>query len=209
MKFLVLIFVYLNFVNSLTLDCEFKTDRFYGYSCLIKSLEISSKFDRTIDKVTGNHQNRKNNTDVKFFESRGKILNYLPKNLDKFFKNIEAMYIWSSNLKEITNSDLKPFLNLKFLYLWDNDIQILKSDLFKNNPKIKLLYLSKNKIKKVEKGIFDNLLQLEELDFENNDCYLKYAFTGGVDKEAIENNQTVKYLYTSGSLAKAIEDTCG
>jgi Leucine-rich repeat (LRR) protein len=176
----------------------------------VKSLEISSKYDRTITKVTGFHSSGKTNGDVKFFEVRGKVLNYFPRGLEKYFSNLDSIYVFSSDLKEISSEDLKPFRNLKVLYLWDNDIEILRADLFVYTPKISLLYLSKNKIKRVEKGIFHKLFGvLNELDFENNDCYVSYAFTGGVESREESDGKSVKSLYDSISLAKAIEATCG
>lgn len=213
MNFLNKILIFLNYflipINSLILHCEFKNDPFYGYSCYVKSLHITSKSDRTITQVTGNHLSGKVSEDVKFFECRGKNLNFFPIGLENFF-NLDSIYIFSSNLTEITGDDLKSFDKLKVLYLWDNNIPTLKADLLNNNPKIRILYLSSNKIKKVEKGtLTKRALKLVDLDFELNECFVNYAFTGGIMKEEYKDGKKIQITFDSILLAEAIEETCG
>ena len=208
MKFFILI-SFIKLISCLTLECEFRIDRWYGYSCLVKSLEIISESDRTITDVKGNQLEGKNFEDLKYFESRSKVLNYFPRNLEKFFENLEGINIQSGGLKEISVDDLKPFgEKLKYLFLWNNEIKILKSNLFDFNPNLKFLYLSHNKIEKVEKGTFDKLEKLQEFDFENNECYLIDAYSGATIEEYMENDQKLRKVHERESLAKLIEENC-
>lgn len=135
------------------------------------SIEIISKENRTITAVEGDHDSFKSNSDVSYFESTGKTMNYFPRKLEKFFKNLEIISINSANLSEISKEDIKVFTKLLSLSLPSNNIEVINADLFKFNPQITQLNLNYNKIKLVSSGAFDNLIKLEFLGFAQNLCY--------------------------------------
>lgn len=57
-----------SYAESVAVHCEFIVG-YYGYKCEVKSLRITSKDDRSINEVTGEHLSGKNDSDVKWFES--------------------------------------------------------------------------------------------------------------------------------------------
>lgn len=164
---------------SVTVDCEFKKLA-SDYECNVKSLEITSKEDRTITEVLGSHLDGKSNDDVTLFQSsrNSKSIKYFPKNLKEFFPNLNAIIIMHGKLEEINSDDLKPFGDkLKFLSLEMNSIKILPSGLFDSNPNLEEIQLSMNEISLVENEVFDNLEKLNALDFHWNKCALHYGWT--------------------------------
>lgn len=72
-----LIFCLICFVNSIIIHCDYKESLTYGYKCEVGYLQIISKVDRNITGVTGQHKIGKNNDDVKFFHTSGKIVSFL------------------------------------------------------------------------------------------------------------------------------------
>lgn len=101
-----------------------------------------------------------------------------------FFRNINALTLYGSNLLTVDKNDLRPFgHNLKFLYLGLNQLEVLDSDLFDYTPNLEFFFVYYNKIKSVGNGTFDKLQRLSKLNFEHNSC------AGGVarDRSAVIN----------------------
>jgi hypothetical protein len=133
---------------------------------------IISKEMTKIESVTGSHDSGKSNDDVLGFHaySYSKIINYFPSGLDLIFKNIKLISTEKVKLKEIHQSDLKPFQQLEFLCLAQNDITTLEKDLFKFNPNLILVMLYSCRISHIDPNVFDNLHKLTYLLLESNAC---------------------------------------
>lgn len=95
---------------------------------------------------------------------------YFPKNLEKFFKNVELIIIQHLKLLEITQSDLKPFKELKYLSLENNNISCIERDLFKFNTELRVIKLNSNKIKYIFSAVLDHLVNLKYLWLNSNEC---------------------------------------
>lgn len=190
MNFLVLFleFSFLYFgVNSISVDCEFRDDEWgggkYGYECFVKSINITSKNDRTITEITGAHLEGRNNCNVVQFDSRVKSANYFPKDLEKFFPNIETIVIVTgAGLKEISKEDLKPFgTKLRALFIGQNPFDVVDFDLFRYNPNLELISFYESPIKHIDDGTFDNLPKLSTLIMTNVECAGNVASSGRLD----------------------------
>lgn len=119
----------------------------------------------------GDHEGQFTLDNVQGFEADDKNILYFPKNLEKFFKHLEMIDINSGPLKEIHQSDLKPFSKLKCLELYHNDIEILESGLFDFNPDLEMIWLSSNKIFHIEPEIFNHLIgKLRYFSLDQNEC---------------------------------------
>lgn len=158
-------------INSLILHCNFKDSSSYGYICEVSHLEITSKTDRTITGVTGQHRPARSNDDVKFLQSSGKTVNFFPKELEKFFKNLETIWLNGAKLKEISSEDLKVFTKLKRFSIGYNEVEVIEADLFKFNGNLEWIDLESNKIKHVENGAITGLKTLKEFYFNGNPCH--------------------------------------
>lgn len=73
--------------ESIAVECDFK-DTSSGYTCEVKSIEITSKYNQTITEVNENHINNKTNDDVKFFKSYNHTVKFFPLGLVTKFNNL-------------------------------------------------------------------------------------------------------------------------
>jgi hypothetical protein len=97
------------------IDCDFKTfNSFYGayYTCTVKNLHVTIN-DRDIKDVQGQHVMGKTNDDVKQFFVKHQNCLFIPLGIEKFFPNLELLYIMQSNLQFIMNGDLQGLNKLK------------------------------------------------------------------------------------------------
>jgi len=141
------------------------------YRCFVQNeLNIISPETAVIDSITGPHQGFNDNDQVIGFHSRGQNIQYIPKNLDKFFKNIKSIDIVYGRVKEIHQSDLKPFPKLVICGFMDNDIEIIENDLFDYNPDLELVSFWNNKILIIGSVVFDKVPKLNWLYLDSNRC---------------------------------------
>lgn len=161
----------LNLVTSVIIHCDYKDGSTYGYKCDISYLQIISKDDRNITGITGSHKIGKSNADVKFLHSNAKIINFFPKNIENFFKNLETIWINNAKMQEISGEDLKVFTKLKRFSLGYNEIEVLSSDVFKFNGNLEWIDVESNRIKHVETGALSSLKSLKEMYFHGNACH--------------------------------------
>lgn len=175
--FAIFLFNFCGKINSIEINCKYIQTPSNGYCCMVQNSQlITSKDDRKITSVVGQHLSGKSNEDVKYFMVQGKKVFYFPRGLTKFFKNIEIVQNDAAGLKEISKYDLKQFgANLKRLWLAYNELEVIESDLFEFNKNLEKISLSSNKILHVGTGAFDSLENLEELGFRDNICYNFHA----------------------------------
>lgn len=131
-------------------------------------------------------------------------LAYFPQSLEKFFPNLEEIYIWNSSLREIKQENLKPFTSLKILHLKDNQIEELDSNLFEFNTGLHNIHLGNNKIRLVGKGIFGPLQYLPFVHLENNTCINEEAISRVQLHDLIE---TLEKQCSSGDFIIAYAET--
>lgn len=158
-------------ITAIDITCAFSKNGL-GYLCDATNIEITSRNDRTIKSISGNHQPGMSNEDVRFFRTNGKTVNFMPRNLESFFPQLEVIQIMNSKLGIVTMDDFKPFgANLKKVWFNGNLISIVDADLFKHNPNLEFIAFFHTKVKHVENGAFDHLKKLTTLHFEANLCH--------------------------------------
>jgi len=135
-------------------------------------LNIKSKESAVINSNNGSHLSGKNNTDVTgFYSSDGsRVIKYIPRNLENIFTNLKMILINYGRLKEIQQSDLRPFSKLVFLGLSENDIEYLEDGLFFYNPELAYIGFNSNKIIQIGTQVFCHLNKLVSLHLEKNIC---------------------------------------
>ncbi|CAG9810030.1 unnamed protein product [Chironomus riparius] len=183
-KKLFLSILVLHFVVSSSLieiNCDYHDDGDWWvlkkfYYCNVKNqMNIDSPDRAYIESVTGKHLRDKIFDDVEGFEADNLTIHYFPRGLENIFKNLKMIDINNGRLKEIHQSDLKPFSKLVCLELYENDIESLEKGLFDYNPKLEMVWLSSNKIFHVDVNLFDNLVKLTYLSLDANRCISEYA----------------------------------
>lgn len=132
-----------------------------------RNLVIASPEDVTITTVNGKVDSH---SQLETLNIRRQIVHYFPKGLEKFFPNLKNISLKNSELKAITQNDLKPFTELKKLHLRFNEIEKLDGDLFKFNLKLEVIDFTGNKITTVGVNLLQPLTNLHKAFFRSNDC---------------------------------------
>jgi len=146
------------------------------YKCEVSTnLDIKSPEDAVINAVSGTHLSGKTNDDVLAFHAYNKVIEYFPKGLERFFKNLKAIRMLNGKFKQISQSDIKPFPSLVYLDANSNNIEILEDGLFDNHPNMQLVWFGGNKIFHVGKNIFNNMNKITYLSFQSNPCIDMYT----------------------------------
>lgn len=116
------------------------------------------------------HYPGKSNSNVNGIDSYQKTIQYFPSGMDKIFGNLKLISIWHGRIKEIHQSDLRPFSKLVYLSLHQNNIEVIDDGLFDFNPNLEVITLSNNRISHIDQFVFDNLVKLAYLGFDANPC---------------------------------------
>lgn len=174
MKLIPIVAIFLitfNDVTSISIDCSFRHFDALGYCCDPTSIQITSKNDRTVTSVSGSHQGGLGNGNVKCLRIHKKVVNYMPRNLETFFPNLDAIQVVDTNLVEVTVDDFKPYGSKLIRVHFDKvEIAVVEADLFKYNPNLEFVSFYFAKVRHVENGAFANLNRLITLYFESNPC---------------------------------------
>jgi Leucine-rich repeat (LRR) protein len=107
---------------------------------------------------------------------------FLPKNIPKYFDNLQVLVLAHTGIQSITKEDLKPFEKLRGLYIDHGRLTAIDGDLFRYTKNLEELSLQNNMIKYVEADIFKRLRQLTSFSFDLNPCLNSNA----KDRDAVE-----------------------
>lgn len=145
------------------------------YECRDATTQITSKNDTVVTGRAGmRHFYGKDDASVgSLWMTETKVF-YFPTKIESVFPNLIAISITNCQLKEIHQSDLKPFSKLEKIFVQSNNLAVLEQELFKYNPKIMRMNFADNNIVHVESSVFINLQNLQFLNFNNNPCYSDY-----------------------------------
>lgn len=185
---LLILFVAIAHTNSFDLECYFKNWGFDTFPSVVRTcfaIELNITTDDQI--VTSLNGESKPNTQVKGLRVDSQELYFIPKGIEKFLPNLRAIQIEHSKLRELRQSDLKPFPLLEEFKAAENELKVLPDDLFINNPEMEKIDFSLNPLTYVDPNIFSRKLKYGELNMSgciNSDHY------GGLEqlKEDIRAN---------------------
>ena len=163
-------------MESLDLKCEIEKSEWHHADkfeqCTVKNIKVTTK-NESIKSVNGSIKPMS----PKSLWIDHQTVYYLPKGVDKFFPNLEMLTVYDTELKSLTQDDLKSLTHLMFIYLNHNDIEYLDNDLFKFNLKLKTVSLSENKLKYIGANLLSNLKGLQVVNFQFNPCINVRALT--------------------------------
>lgn len=143
-----------------------------AYYCYPAVQDITTQ-NVIIDGLGGDHVSGKTSDDVTLFSIWNKSCYYIPKGIDKLYKNLEFIEFGKCGLRVVSGDDLKPFTKLKVLWLADNQLTTLDAGLFEFNTNLKSISFRNNKISLIDQTIFDPIENLEKAEFSENFCVSK------------------------------------
>jgi len=166
--------------KSVTFECVFKSGAWKTlgtlYRCEVQNaVNITSLDAAQIDSISGVHLPGYNNDNIEAFTLGKGQIHYFPRDLNKFFKNLKGIEIYSTGQKEVHQRDLKDFPKLMSLYLYTNNLEILEENLFEFNPNLELIYIGITKITHIDPHVFDKLIKLKTLYLISNTCINTYT----------------------------------
>lgn len=159
-------------INGFNIDCKFGYHQSYWgseYACVTEPFETNEK-NRTITKVTGQHEDGKTNDDVELFLVNKAKCPYLPLDVAKFFKNLKTFYVMKSGVTKLTNDDLKGFGKLQIFDVSYNPIERLEKGFFNGKSAIKVISFYDCALQYVDSEALDPLVNLHEGHFQLNHC---------------------------------------
>jgi len=140
------------------------------YRCQVESVVIDTPEKALITSVSGSLESGKSNDDEICYYSDKHTVEYFPRGLEKIYKNLTGICFYHGPLKEIHQSDLKPYNKLIFLQIAQTQIEILEDGLFDFNPNLEYVALNGNQIFHIGLKVFDNLSKLGTLYLDGNKC---------------------------------------
>ncbi|KAG5670627.1 hypothetical protein PVAND_000875 [Polypedilum vanderplanki] len=135
----------------------------YAYNNIIRDQNIN---ENATLKIIGNHLNGYSNKDVNAISFIGCKFSKFPQQLTAVFPNIEAIYIYQSNMPYILREDLKEYKKIKQFYIEENKITFLQQDLLADMKSLEIFYVHENNLLYVEPEIFDNLGNIRYINFD-------------------------------------------
>lgn len=152
-------------------DCVYSTENWpepFGelYTCT----PYFSSESGPLTGVSGDHQPGKSNQDVKVVSISGQALHRIPKNIDKFFQNLEGLSVSHCYLK-FFKDDLKDFPKLRFLLANFNvNDEGINGDLLKALTQLEHVNFDYNEIANVGPGLLSHSPKLAFASFQGNLC---------------------------------------
>lgn len=162
---------------SITFNCQYVDIESCTHNCKqCKAVNlIITKANQTVTKIFGYSGNL---AGVESLKIHDQLVRYLPRDLDYFFPQLEALQVWSCGLKILTQRDVSIYTELREISVSRNEIETLPSNLFEKNHKIIKIDFSRNRLKHLGFNILQPLKSLMYADFYQNDCINEGIFNG-------------------------------
>lgn len=164
---------------NITLDCDYANNGWgfseflYQYQC--KPKVIQNGESRNVEGVSQNHQTGYSDQNVTALKFDDQQIEFIPRNINLFFANLEYLTFYHCPIKSFTKDDLKPFPKLKIFEVFGGKLTTLNGDVFKYSPKLRRIDFGYNQITKVGRGIFRHSPELSDADFRENVCIHDWA----------------------------------
>ncbi len=157
-------------IKSTTLTCEFEV-REEEYGCYLSNIKIENGSSIVI---RGDHLAGKGDEDVKFLEILSSIVEKIPEELFKKFRNLETFGIINSRLDQIELPECSQVRTLQFTSC---QLEKIKEEAFKRCTNLEKLQLSYNRLENFHSNILNGLSNLKFLDlFDNKLTWLSSNF---------------------------------
>lgn len=140
--------------------------------------------DREVVAISTNHLEGKNNNDVKHLQiSNQPLLKVVPRNIYKFFPNLEGIAFYVTGITNVFSVDLQGLHSLRLFNVYANQITEIGNDLFKDNSLLETISFGNNPIRNVAPRVLDHLTSLTTVHLMSTSCIDVYFY---YDRKAVE-----------------------
>ena len=160
-------------ILNANLICDYKFNRYYGYSCSLSVNQSAIDVDDVLN-ISGTHLGMKNDNDVVFIDSSGLILDKFPLICPKF-DSVIRVALYGIGLQRIDPDDLQKCALLRVLLLDNNNLTKTSARMFQGNLVLEELNMSNNKINQLHPETFSGLDTLETLFLHKNQIKVLHA----------------------------------
>jgi hypothetical protein len=158
---------------AFNLQCKFEHRQLYeiakSSSCLVQNLTLLCMDQITTINGLSQYDFAKEES-IKTIEMKNQNLRVFPSGLESFSRDIEAIQVYNSPLREIKKENIGVFRKLKRLLIENCELESLDGDLFQSNSEIRRVSFKGNKIKAIGAEIFKSNQFLNYVDLANNLC---------------------------------------
>ncbi|CAG9810774.1 unnamed protein product [Chironomus riparius] len=188
----------LHSTSAIVIDCAFNSKTGYAiigqvYQCEVQNnLSLLSRDVLVIESATGTHASLKTNDDVISLQIFDKGVQFVPRGLDKVFKNLRSIYIHLSKIQEVRQADLKSLPNLIYFQIRDSELRFIEDGIFDFNPNLEVVWLINNKIFHFDTNVFKNLNKISWLGLTSNVCMNTMVQGNVVEAKALIDSVKVK-----------------
>lgn len=180
-------------IQLTTLKCDFSVIAFWEigdkYGCNGEFI-IEDREEMNVMKVTGSHLTGKTNKCVLGVKFLNPAVTRLPRGMENFFPNLEAIYSETGELTEIAKDDFAPFPMLKQVHLYKHKIKVLNSDLFASNPNVMHVSFAGNPLTTIGRTTFTRISELKSLFLLGANCIDKAVIN---DRPGVEDLMATLY----------------
>lgn len=167
-------------MRAINIECSFNFIRGWPYdkdvySCTVQNFIEIGEPNMIIESASGSKSDEYNVEAIHLNASSSSQVYFFPGGLNAIFTNLKMIYIEGVELKEVHQSDLKPFPQLEVISFYNNKLESLEKDLFKFNPNLHTFGANFNKISFIHPDVFDHLHSLSSLRINGNPCGLSHA----------------------------------
>lgn len=139
--------------------CNVKTVILSPEDCYVKKVNSPSEHhtrDNLTELLRGEPEEPKTFDDVRFINFKSSKLKFIPRGLEKIFRNVIALIIDSPRLRTITGDDLRPFgSKLQSLIIPRSFIVSVNEDLFASTPNISHILIESEAMENVHENVFE------------------------------------------------------
>lgn len=205
-------FALIVYTKGIKINCEFNyIDNCIRncYQCTVQKL-IITKQNQTVTDINGYHKNEEdsseNTVSLKIVEQ---VVAFIPAGINRHFPYLSILKIWSSELRSLSQEDIRPMKFLTDLSLSGNHLETLSSNLFQFNHQLIIIDFTRNRLKHVGSNILKPLKNIISMDFYQNYCIndgARYSF-GDIERHLRENCQPTSEMMIEeiSSLSSEIE----
>lgn len=167
----------------------------YCYQC---DATITLTASKALESVTGDHDTGKSNDDVEYLTIKDQYMTFFPEGLLVFFKILQAMSVYNTQLLSLGAKDLQPIPGLLHLAVQRNNLTSIDADLFSFTPLVRLFAADANQIEHIGHNLIANTNELAYLFFGNNVC---------INQNAQGRSEVLALAPTLSVLCPPLDDT--